>query len=263
MTSESRWKPDGWHARARIGIVVPHADVGPEAEVRAVLPSTVSVHGARLYFSAMRAGGLMDPTIPHQPVESFTAPPLLDDTVESLAASPLDAIALGFTSSAYKHGPEGEHALLERLKEPARGIPIVTTCLAAENALRALDARTLALVNPPWFDDDLDTLGARYFRDLGFDVVHHAPAGLRSGQEFVTPDALHGWIVSIAKGADAVFVAGNGQRAVGVIDALEHDLGIPILTANQVLAWNALEVVGEGAPVTDYGALFGRRLRQA
>ncbi|MFC8527683.1 maleate cis-trans isomerase [Nocardia sp. NPDC057227] len=255
-----RWKPDGWDARTRIGIVVPHADVGPEAELRAIAPPTVSVHGARLYFSAMRAGGVMDPTIPHRPVESFTEPPYLDETVESLAASPLDVIALGFTSSAYKHGADGERALLDRLSEPARGIPVVTTCLAAERALRTLGAETLALVNPPWFDSALDELGARYFRDVGFDVVHHGPAGLRSGQEFITPESLYDWIAKVGTGADAVFVAGNGQRAVGVIDALERDLGIFVLTANQVLAWDALATAGEREPVVGYGALFGKAL---
>lgn len=33
---------------------------------------------------------------------------------------------------------------------------------------------------------------------------------------------------------EGVFIAGNGFRAIGVIAALEEDLGRPVLTANQV-----------------------------
>lgn len=221
-------------------------------------PPEVSIHAARLHFAAMRAGGEMDPTIPHQPVASFTAEPYLDETVESLATSPLDVLALGFTSSAYKHGPDGERRLLERLKPRARGIPIVSTCMAAERALAKLDAHRIALVNPPWFDADLDRAGAEYFEAQGFAVVHHAPSGLPSGQKYITPPTLYDWIAKIAAdhAVDAVFVAGNGQRAVGVIDAVEQDLGISMLTANQVIFWDALRQAGENIAISGYGRLF-------
>jgi maleate isomerase len=32
------WQPDGWGARARIGILIPHFDVGPEHEFGAMAP---------------------------------------------------------------------------------------------------------------------------------------------------------------------------------------------------------------------------------
>jgi maleate isomerase len=49
-------------------------------------------------------------------------------------------------------------------------------------------------------------------------------------------------------------------RAVGVIQALEEDLGIPVLTANQVLLWHLLRLAGTHAPVAGYGRLFERDL---
>ncbi|WP_367136325.1 maleate cis-trans isomerase [Saccharothrix sp. HUAS TT1] len=254
--TERTFRRDGWDARVRIGVVVPHADVGPEAELRAMAPADVSVHAHRLHFGAMRPGGVMDPKIPHQPVTSFTDEPYLDDTVESLAASPLDVIALGFTSSSYKHGVDGEQALLRRLAPRTRGMPLVTTCLAASNAMRALGVRSMALVNPPWFDRELDLAGARYFTDQGFDVVHHAPSGLPSSQADIIPGLLFDWVKSVADGADAVFVAGNGQRAVGIVEALEDELGTAVLTANQVLLWQSLRETAPDVEVHGYGRVF-------
>ncbi|GLW91181.1 maleate cis-trans isomerase family protein [Actinokineospora globicatena] len=254
--SPGRWVDDGWNTTVRMGVVVPHADVGPENELRAMAPDHLSVHAGRLHFSAMRAGGEMDPTIPHDPVRAFTEPPHLDNCVEQLAQAPLDVIGCAFTSSAYKHGPRGEHALAARLAEHARGMPVTTTCLAAEQAIRALGVDRLALVNPPWFDEELSAAGAAYFTALGVDVVHHGACGLRSGQPHITPPALYDWIRSIAGGASAVFVAGNGMRAVGIISALEDRLGIPVLTANQVLLWHVMELTGTTVSRPGYGKLM-------
>lgn len=256
MATDSSWRADGWDALVRIGVVVPHADIGPENEISAMAPPEVSVHAGRLYFGAMRPGGLMDPKIPHDPVLAFVAPPAVDEAVELLAAAPLDAIALGFTSSAYKLGVVGEREFMDRMAERSRGIPIVATGPAAVAGLRTLRAERLALIHPPWFDTELDEAGARYFASHGFDLVHHGPAELPSGQRHITPQNLFDHVTSVAGGADAVMIGGNGLRAVGIIDALEAALGIPVLTANQVVFWQALYTIGAQVTVHGYGRLF-------
>ncbi|WP_129139387.1 maleate cis-trans isomerase family protein [Modicisalibacter coralii] len=252
------FRPDGWNRTIRIGTVVPHADVGPEAELQAMATDDITIHGSRLYFSAMRAGGEMDEKIPHDPVASFAQPPYVDEAVESLAASPLDAVGLAFTSSAYKHGPDGERALIERLRPRARDLPLVSTCLSTERALAKLDAKRLAIVNPPWFDAELDELGARYFEAAGFRVVHHAPCGLPSGQKYITPESLYDWIAKIVaeSEADTVFIGGNGQRSVGIIDAVEDTLGVSMITGNQVILWDALRSIDAKVRIEGYGKLF-------
>jgi maleate cis-trans isomerase len=54
------------------------------------------------------------------------------DAAELLPAAPLDAIAYGFTSSAYViDGVEGEAEMIARLERPTRGIPVVAACRAA------------------------------------------------------------------------------------------------------------------------------------
>ncbi|MDN3265563.1 maleate cis-trans isomerase [Streptomyces sp. CSDS2] len=262
--STIRAQKDGWEARARVGVVVPHADVGPESEFQAMAPEDVFVHGSRVHFGAMRAGGEMDPKIPHDPVRAFVEPPHIDDAVELLAASPLDVIALGFTSSAYVLGASGEKELFARLERRTRGLPLTGTTTAAVAGFTALGARRIALVNPPWFDDRLSGLGADYFAEQGFEVVHHGPCGLPSDQKLITPEALSEWVrATVARHRpEAVLVAGNGIRAVGVIDALERELDFPVLTANQVLFWHALHLAGApdvAGGITGYGRLFGTR----
>ncbi|MCY7294992.1 maleate cis-trans isomerase family protein [Alteromonas sp. a30] len=255
---KSLFKPDGWNRTIRIGIVVPHADVGPEVEIQAMASDDITVHASRIFFSAMRAGGEMDEKIPHAPVESFVEAPYVDNAVESLCSSPLDAIGLAFTSSAYKHGPEGERALIERLKAVSRDMPIVSTCLSAERAFTKLESKKVAMINPAWFDADLVAQGADYFREAGFNVVHQSSCGIPSGQKYVTPEALYLWVEKAVResGADTVFVGGNGQRSVGVINAVEKKLGVSMVTGNQLILWDSLRSIGADTVISGYGRLF-------
>src|ERR1700694_3889420 len=98
------WQPDGWGWRARIGVLTPHADIGPEAEFQAMAPDGISIHAARVPLGVYTPGGAMNRTIAHDSVRAFAEPPLVDDAAELLAAAPLHAIAYGFTSSRYLRG---------------------------------------------------------------------------------------------------------------------------------------------------------------
>ena len=252
------WRRDGWDAHRRIGLLVPHADVGPESELQAMAPPGVMVHAARVRFDAMAAGGTMDPTIPLAPVRAFAESPELDAAAELLAAAPVDVIAFGFTSSAYVIGADGEAAMTARLAGRTRGLPVVAASAAMAAALHELGAHRVSLVTPPWFDADLTGLGRRYFEDAGHVVVEAAPAGLDSDQRAITPNGLFDWICGhTPNAAEAVVIAGNGLRAVGAIAALEGALGRPVVTANQALLWAALSATGaDVTAVHGYGQLF-------
>jgi maleate isomerase len=252
------WQPDGWDTAVRIGVLTPHADVGPESELRAMAPAEVGIHAARVPFGAMAAGGGMDPTIPLAPVRAIAEPPHIDEAAELLAAAPVEAIAFAFTSSAYVLGASGEAEMIARLEKRTRDIPVVAAWTAAVEALRVLGAQRIAAFDPPWFDAELTELGRQAYVSAGFDVVRSAACGLPSDQTLIRPVDLHGWVVEHTPAeAEAVVIGGNGFRAVGVIGALEAELGRPVVTANQGLLWAALRAAGaDSGAVTGYGALF-------
>jgi maleate isomerase len=255
------WQPDGWGFRARLGLLVPHAAIGSESELAAMAPNGVSVHATRVPLGVMRAGGAMDPTIALEPVRAFADPPLVDDAAELLAAAPLQAIGFAFTSSSYVRGAADDEVLRQRLEKRTRGIPVAICSASAVLGLRAVGAHRIALVDPPWFSPELTALGVDYFSGQGFEIVHAAPAGLPSEQRAINPGQLFEWVRQhVPAEADAVFISGNGLRAVGVIQALEEDLRVPVLTTNQILLWHLLRLAGTQAPVVGYGRLFDREL---
>jgi len=224
-------------------------------------PEGVSIHAARVPLGMVGDDGTIVPQVGGQVARAFSEPPHVDAAAALLAAAPLHAIVYAFTSSSYLLGTDGDAALKARLQKRTNPIPVVISTPAACTALRAVRARQIAIIHPPWFAADLDRSGAAYFERQGFDVVHHGPAPLRSDYGDVHPGEIYEWArKNVPASAEAVFIGGNGFRSIGVIQALEEDLGRPVLTANQVAFWHALRLAGVSASVSGYGLLFEKAL---
>ncbi len=247
---EVPWQPDGTGSLARMGVLTPAFDPVPESEAWAMAPQGVSIHASRV-------------SIKRGDASSFAEPPHVDAAIELLADVKPTAILYAYTSSSYVLGAEAEEALLNRLEAVVPGIPIVLAAIAASEALRALNIRRVAVVHPPWFTEEVNRKGEDYFRSRGFEVVSCARlTPLRTFAE-VPAAEVHDWVkANVPRQAEAALIAGNGLRAVGVIQALEAALGRPVLTANQVTFWQALRTAGVTAPISRYGQLFKRGAAQ-
>lgn len=237
-------------------MIAPDADFVPDAELTAMAPEGVSVHATRVHLSsAPQLGG--DEPIELATLRAYVKPPLLDEAAGLLAAGPASVIAYAFTSTCYLGGEGDDDALRARLEQRTSGTPVVTTCVAATQAMRTLGVERVALVHPPWVSDELSSMGAAYFRRRGLGVVMAARVPLHTTPLQLEPADVYDWVcLNMPVGADAVFLAGNGFRTVSLIAALEDELGRPVLSANQVLLWAALRAADARSTVTGYGQLF-------
>jgi maleate isomerase len=181
----------------------------------------------------------------------------VDEAVDRLVGLGPRAILFAYTSSTYALGAAADRQVQARLEQRAGGVPVIFTCAAAAAAFRALGATRISLVHPPWFSETSNDQGAAYWHDVGFEVVQSAR--LRPSRSFteVAPAEIFEFVsAETPSTSEAVFIGGNGLRAVGAIRALEERLRRPVLSANQVLFWAALRAVGGVEGSTAYGRLF-------
>jgi len=205
-------------------------------------------------------GGVRVRTSPPGPIEVrlLTESAVLDVAADSLAAWRPNVVGYASTSSAYVIGFDHEQVLIARLAHRT-GSPVASTCASAVLALRILDVERVALVAPPWFDDQLNKLGATYFRSQGLHIVSSESADVPRDPHRIEPSAVYEWIARhVPDDAEAVFIGGNGFRAADAIEELEARLERPVLTSNQVLLWNLLASAGAEVQLTGYGQLFTR-----
>jgi maleate cis-trans isomerase len=57
-------------------------------------------------------------------------------------------------------------------------------------------------------------------------------------------------------GADGVLISCGGLRTFEVIETLERDLGLPVVTSNQAALWAGLRMTNVKDPVQGYGRLL-------
>lgn len=170
----------------------------------------------------------------------------------------VEVIAYASTTSAYAIGFDAETDMVRRLANRV-DLPIATTCLSAVRALRMLNVERVALVHPPWFEDELNELGAAYFHSQGFTVVTSELADVPDDPSRVEPGAVIEWVShNLSDAAEVVFIGGNGFRAAGAIQALEARVGRPVLESNQVLLWSVMAEAGVLFETRSYGSLFAR-----
>ena len=109
----------------------------------------------------------------------------------------------------------------------------------------------------PGSNHEFDELGAAYFRSQGFDAAVTKATGIPDDPARVEPQRIIDWVEHhVQDGAEAVFLAGNGFRAAGVVEELELRTGRLVLEANQALLWGILSATGKGWDVTGHGRLL-------
>lgn len=238
------WQEDG-AGLARIGLLVPSFDFNPESEIWAMAPKGVAIFASR-----MDRG-----TLPFQTY--LSDPSHADAALGLLTGWKLRVILYAYSTTSYVMGPEGEESFRARLVAGAKAVPVVLAATALCEAARALQARRLSVVHPPWFEKDRNDKGRAYFTARGFEVVSSASITPARTPTEVAAEEVHAWIAANASPkAEAIVVAGNGLRAVGAIEALEATLGRPVVTANQALLWQGLRVAGAPSQIAHYGRLL-------
>ncbi len=241
-----------------IGVLSPHAAPGPEVELPEMAPGHVVARLARVLAPGATASAPAPSPISPFGLRALTAPSALDTAAAALGRGSVDGIAYASTSTGYAIGFDAETSMLERLSE-RWSLPVAGASASAVAALSALHVRRVALVHPPWFDEELNDLGAAYFRGQGFEVVSAESADLPNDPLRIEPDAVVEWVSRhLVDDAEAVFIGGTGCRAARAIEVLEQRTGRPVLESNQVLLWSVLAQVHADIELAGFGRLLGR-----
>ncbi|RDC71225.1 Asp/Glu racemase [Rhodovulum sp. 12E13] len=213
-------------APATLGLIVLQVDQTIERDFRRLLHADVALHVSRIPSGAdlnPDTIAAMERTLPQA---AALLPP----------AAEFGAVGYACTSGSTLIGA----ARVAELVRGASGAAAVTDPLtAAFAALGALRARSVSIVSP--YIDSVARPIRRAFEGAGFDVT----AALSFGEEVearvarIDPDAVRDAARrAAASGGEAIFLSCTNLRTLEVIDGLEAELGRPVLSSNQVLAWH-------------------------
>jgi maleate isomerase len=230
--------------RARIGVLYP-GDGLLDHEFWRLAPDGVGVHITRT-------------TVPRAEVSAKVAHDLaIDPDIEESALRytiDLSSIAFACTSVSFVRGVGGDTEIIERI-EKATGVPATTTSTAAVNALRALGVARVAVATP--YVNEINVKLEEFLQGHGFHVSELKGMQLGSDIGLVPAAEVYRFVKGLRHSdTEAIFISCTNFVTVGILDALEQDLDLPVISANQVTMWEALNLAGVKPCQPGCGSLF-------
>ena len=184
---------------------------------------------------------------------------------EQLKSLDPDAVLFACTIASFVGGVEGEAALRGVIEDSTGGVA-VTTSGGLIHALSALGVSKVAVATP--YSEELTDLLGDFLAEAGYEAVSSAFIGMEDPK--AVTDMSDEAVIELAKRADsdsaeAVFLSCTNLPTAGVIGRLESELGKPVISANQVGMWSALEQLGVAGDVRGASdqALFRTSLAHA
>ena len=136
--------------------------------------------------------------------------------------------------------------------------PVTDPLTAVKAACAALGVTRLGFVTP-YVAEVSSAMRADLERD-GLQIV--SSGSFEQAEERVvariTPESILTAVLEVAHAApcEAVFVSCTNARTLDVIEPAEQQLGIPVLSSTQALAWHMLRLAGLEDRRSRYGQLF-------
>lgn len=235
----------GW--RAKVGLIYMASSTVMEPEFCAMAPDGVSIHTDRIVLPKATVAGL----------EEMMAGDKILECTSLLASAPLDVIIFGGTSATFLRGRGWDDTVMERMRAVSRGIPVTTTSTASLRALKTLGAKKISIVTP--YLDDITRLAKVFFEQNDIEVL--SAKGLNLDEDHAIGAVPLEQVYRFAqqncdRKSDALFMSCTNWRTVGAIQDLEHNLGIPVVSAIQASFWDCMRIVNVADGREEFGSIF-------
>ena len=233
---------------SRIGVIAPF-DMALDEEYWRLAPAGVSIHFTRLDIVELPYGP--------EHARAVAEPTGLRAATRTLVRIDPGVVAFACTSASVVDGVDGEARIRAAIESV--GVPHATTASGAlVESLRARGVSRVALGTP--YEDTLGERLRDFLRQAGFEPGSLVNLGYTEEEDVI--NASEEVVEELARaalfpGAEAVFLACTNLPTVGILARLEAILGVPVLSANQVLMEASLRRLDRSAvglaPATVHG----------
>jgi maleate isomerase len=231
-------------AKHRVGLLVPSSNSTVEVEFYRALPADVSLHVARLPITQVNPesiAGMVDS---------------LETESKKLASADVDVIVLGAAAPSFLKGMGYDREVAKRIAD-GTGKPATTASTALLQSLSALGASRIALGTA--YTTKVNEIAIAFLRANGIEVVQTECLGYVDNLEIGRLDVQSaydlGRRIACPEAQAIAFLCTNWQ-SMAIIDRLERDTGLPVLSSTQFSLWAALKTIGYAGRIEGYGRLL-------
>lgn len=185
------------------------------------------------------------------------APERLQEGAARLREQGVAAAMWACTSGSFIYGWEGARRQVAEA-ELFLGAPMSSTSLAFVQAIRTIGAERVAVAAT--YPDDVSRRFEEFLTDAGVRTVGVSSGGIVTAAEVgrLNRAAAVEMVAAAGDHADAevVLVPDTAMHTIAALAELEEAAGKPVLTANQVTAWEGLRLADHEPVAAGLGTLF-------
>lgn len=240
----------GW--RGRIGLIIPATNTVMESDFNKYLPSGVSAFASR-----MKRNSDISSLETNINMLNYA-----EEAASLLTWAEVDINIFGCTAASFLRGIEENISLSEKLQQKT-GVHTVTASTAIINALNSLNAKKVFLITP--YVDEITLKEVDFLSKCGFNVKGYSGMGIKETKEMgkIAPEGIYRFTKErIVKKIEAVVISCTTLRSMEVIELIEKDLQIPVVTSNQACLWYALQFLGINEVNHFVGELFYKKNKE-
>ena len=194
----------------------------------------------------------------YNPLTNETLVKMADDitdvTKEILPGEKLECVAYGCTSGAVAAGYESIKTKINLVKPEAK---VTTPITSAIKALKKLSIKKISIFTP--YTQSINQSVVNYFKASGVIVntLHYFDIASDIDIGKVDADYLYQVLSNLdLEKSEALFISCTALPVLDLIEKLEKKLNKLVLSSNQTLIWDALNLAGNDKVVKGYGKLF-------
>lgn len=239
-------------SRRRFGVLGPSTNTVVQPDFDDLRPRGVTNHYSRIF--TPNAGAVSNETF-RAGAETIAANVL--DAVRSVMTCSPDHLIMGMSAVTFFDGRVGADRFVRKVEDES-GVGITVGSHACAAALQVYGRiRRIAVLSPYW--PVMNTEVARYFGDMGFEVVRDVCLQCRSWLAIaeVTTAQLRDVLRSLdGDDVDAIVQVGTNLSMIRLAAAAELWLGKPVIAINAATYWHALRQNGIADQVDGFGRLL-------
>ena len=181
----------------------------------------------------------------------------IDLAARQLATTSPDVAVYMCTSGSFKDGQDGNEAIKDRLAELVPGARTMTTSEAIVRGIKTAGMRRVVMTTP--YDEDLTNREVEFLAHHGVTVTDFDFRDIEDNLD--RGDLPAGEWLKYARsldysGADGFFLSCGNVRTLDIVDTLEAESGLPVVTSTQATIWMALRLAGIDDRIPGFGALM-------
>lgn len=146
---------------------------------------------------------------------------------------------------------------IEARLEGVSDVPCVATAAAVRRAFDQLVIDRVAIATP--YLDELNEIETEFLEANGVTITTIEGLSLATDTEIgeLTAETAYTQAKSVyQEDVDGVFISCTNYRTFEIIERLEADLGVPVVTSNQATLWNSLRNMDIDTSELSLGTLF-------